>query len=258
MQQNLSKNRRWKINGLFLYTPEKKTSIRRTSALNSALSNTTRRNGGRMGRIFGRIIMTLCCVILLAATSQAKSLKEVYLKDGGIIKCQKVWKSDGKVMVLVNRDTLVDLSKSEVDLRKTFSKKFVKAVKKRAKLKKKYAHKTAAANLQPASEPPVKPVVSVAKPAPPAAKAETPTPPAAGQPQGAKPPALGTATSAKKVSPGPAATSQQPSRPSLPIAKAPAPQPEQKPILENNMVRFALVVLLVILVISYLFLKKKP
>jgi hypothetical protein len=221
-----------------------------------------------MGRIFGRIIMTLCCAILLTATSQAKSLKEVYLKDGGIIKCQKIWRADGKVMVLVNRDTLVDLSKNEVDLRKTFGKKPVKAVKKKTKLKKKFAPETAAANPGDVSEPQAKPVASVAKPAPPAAKneklapaalkTEKPAHPAAVSPQGAKPPAQGTPTSAKKSSPGAAVTSQQPSRPSLPLVKAPAPPPEQKPILENNMVRIALVVLLVILVIGYVLLKKKP
>ena len=219
-----------------------------------------------MGRIFGRIIMTLCFATLLAATSQAKQLKEVYLKDGGIIKCQKVWKSDGKVMVLVNRDTLVDLSKSEVDMRKTFAKKF-KTAKKKHKLKKKSVSRTEATNLQPASGPSAKPVVQATKAVHPVAKVETPVPPAAkteksasqatGQPQGAKPPVQGTATSAKKPSPSATVTSQPASRPSLPIAKAPVPQPEQKPLLENNMVRIALVVLLVVLAIGYLFLKKK-
>ena len=240
-----------------------------------------------MGRIFGRIIMTLCCAILLTATSQAKSLKEVYLKDGGIIKCQKIWRADGKVMVLVNRDTLVDLSKNEVDLRKTFGKKPVKAVKKKTKLKKKVAPETAAANPGAVSEPqpqpgaaaaidqkagtaptakhappispqPATPAAKAGKPAPTAFKAEKPAHPAAGSPQGAKPPAQGTPTSAQKSSPGAAVTSQQPSRPSLPLVKVPAPPPEQKPILENNMVRIALVVLLVILVIGYVLLKKKP
>ncbi|HEX9023418.1 MAG TPA: hypothetical protein VF799_06235, partial [Geobacteraceae bacterium] len=64
-----------------------------------------------MGRILSSIIVTLCCTILLAGTSQAKTPKEVYLKDGGIIECRNVWQSGGKVMVLVNRDTLLDFSK---------------------------------------------------------------------------------------------------------------------------------------------------
>ena len=50
----------------------------------------------------------------------AKQLKAVYLKDGGVIECQKFWKENGKVMVLVNRDVLVDLSQDEVDMKRTF------------------------------------------------------------------------------------------------------------------------------------------
>ncbi|HEX2768893.1 MAG TPA: hypothetical protein VHN12_06380, partial [Geobacteraceae bacterium] len=100
-----------------------------------------------MGRNFGRIIIMLGCTILLAAAAQAKTLKEVYLKTGGIIECRKFWQSDGKVMVLVNRDTLVDLARDEVDLKKTFAKKPAKAVKK-AKAKKKKAPEAVAATPQ--------------------------------------------------------------------------------------------------------------
>ena len=109
-----------------------------------------------MGRILSSTIVLLCCIILLAATSQAKTPKEVYLKDGGIIECQKVWQANGKVMVLVNRDTLVDFSKDEVDLQKTFAKKPVKGVKK-AKVRKKVATKPGAVMPQAVPQPPAKP-----------------------------------------------------------------------------------------------------
>jgi len=211
-----------------------------------------------MGRNFGRIIIMLCCTILLAATAQAKTLKEVYLKAGGIIECQKVWQSHGKVMVLVNRDTLVDLARDEVDLKKTFGKKPSKTVKK-ARARKKAVPEAVAVTPQAAPQPLAKPgavtatvqkagEVPAAKPAAPTVKPATPT---------VKSPVLGTATSVKKPAPGAAVTSSQPQRPSLPLAKSTPPPPPQKSFLESNMLTIALVALLVLLVTGYLVYKKK-
>jgi hypothetical protein len=73
-----------------------------------------------MERLLGRVVTMLCFCMFLAATVHGKQLKTVYLKDGGIIECQSFWKENGKVMVLVNRDVLVDLSPNEVNMKQTF------------------------------------------------------------------------------------------------------------------------------------------
>lgn len=236
-----------------------------------------------MGRIFGSIIVLLCCIILLAAASQAKTPKEVYLKDGGIIECQKIWQANGKVMALVNRDTLVDFSRDEVDLQKTFVKKTVKGVKK-IKVRKKVASKPGAVMPQAVSKPPAKPVTvaitaqkirtaptakpaqlaspqpatpaakltsPAAKPAPPAAKT---VPPAVIKPSAIKPSVQAAATSAKK----PALAVVAPAiRTTLPVAKPPAPLPPQPSFLAANMVNIALVALLVLLVAGYVVYKRR-
>jgi hypothetical protein len=135
-----------------------------------------------MGRIIGSTILMLCCTILLTATAQARTPKEVFLKDGGIIECQNVWQANGQVMILVNRDTLVDFPKDEVDLQKTFAKKNVKRVNK-GKVRKTVAPKPGYVTPQAVSPPPAKSGVVAAT----QQKTETtptvkPTPPAASQP----------------------------------------------------------------------------
>ena len=177
-----------------------------------------------MGRIFGSLIVLLCSIILLAATAQAKTAKEVYLKDGGIIECQKVWQANGKVMVLVNRDTLVDFSSDEVDLRKTFAKKPVKGVKK-GKVRKKAATKPGAAAVQPPASP--LPVAATAQ------KSGT-APAAKPSPQNLKPASPGspqTATPAAKPAPSaakPASPAIKPAQPASPPATAPSASRRRK------------------------------
>jgi len=66
------------------------------------------------------LLIAAALLCIFAASSNAK---QVYLNDGGVIHAQKAWRSDGRVHVLVNRDTLVDFNNSEVNLKKTFIKK---------------------------------------------------------------------------------------------------------------------------------------
>lgn len=226
-----------------------------------------------MGRMFRTIIVTLCCTILLAATAQAETSREVYLKDGGIIVCQKVWQANGKVMVLVNRDTLVDLSKDEVDLHKTFGKKPVKAVKKTAKKKVVAKHEavTPQAAQQPLAKSPAAPATAqkigvapkektapppsapVIKPAPQQAKAAkaVPAPPTV-QPPAPKPRVQGQEASMNK----PAPVAVAPVRASLPLAKPTSPPPPKPSFLAANTVNIALVALLVLLAAGYVAYKK--
>jgi LPXTG-motif cell wall-anchored protein len=242
-----------------------------------------------MGKVFGRIIMMLCFTVLLGTAAQAKALKEVYLRDGGIIECQKLWQANGKVMVLVNRDTLVELARDEVDLKKTFGKKAVKG--KKAKVKKKQmvatSGKSEAAAQRPAkpgavpeavkgAEPSAKPAAPVAKPAPlaqpqpapaaappvlgvkPAAQpapAAKPAAPAAQQLAAKPAPVQGTATSAKKAA---SVVAETPPRTTLPLAKpTPPPPPPKATFVASNMVNIVLGAVLVLLVAGYVFYKKR-
>lgn len=45
---------------------------------------------------------------------------QVYLTDGGIIECESFWSRGGQVVVKINRDVVIDLERSEVDLKRTF------------------------------------------------------------------------------------------------------------------------------------------
>ncbi len=116
-----------------------------------------------MERFLGRVILSLSLCLLLAATGHARELKKVYLKGDGIIECQKVWQEGNKVKVLVNRDTFLEFSKDEVDLKRTFKPH------KRVKPRKVSSGKSAAATptAQPAAPAPAVPQAGqVAKIAP--------------------------------------------------------------------------------------------
>lgn len=62
------------------------------------------------------VVLALC----VCATPVLAS-RTVYLKEGGTISAKSVWRTKGKVHVLVNRDTLAEFSASEIDLKRTFS-----------------------------------------------------------------------------------------------------------------------------------------
>lgn len=61
-----------------------------------------------------------CAVVLLLVWSVAAQAATVYLKDGGQIKAKRVWREKGKVVVLVNRDSITSFAFSEINLKKTF------------------------------------------------------------------------------------------------------------------------------------------
>ena len=44
----------------------------------------------------------------------------LYLKDGGQIKAKRIWRENGKVVVLVNHESITSFASSEVNLKKTF------------------------------------------------------------------------------------------------------------------------------------------
>lgn len=68
-----------------------------------------------------RVLITALALCVLALPAYAA--RQVYLKDGGVIRAKSVWRSQGKVQVLVNRDTLAEFWPEELDMKRTFPKR---------------------------------------------------------------------------------------------------------------------------------------
>lgn len=166
-----------------------------------------------MGKVWRLLLLAL---VLNAALSTAALARTVYLADGGTIQAQKVWKEEGRIYLLLNRDSLIHFSPEEINLKKTFAKKWPKPV----------------AEVAPA---PVAAAVSpAAKVAPPVAKA---APVAA-----AASPA--TAKAAPPVAPKPA-------KPAAKKAPAPPPPPASSSLLDYALPGAGIVLLLVIIVVLW-------
>jgi len=64
--------------------------------------------------------MVITGLVLLGLSTPSLAANTVYLKDGGVISAKSAWRSQGKVQVLINRDTLVTFLPSEIDMKRTF------------------------------------------------------------------------------------------------------------------------------------------
>jgi len=207
-----------------------------------------------MGRLFVKTLLLLCLGVFFATAAYSRPLKAVYLKDGGIIDCESFWKADGKVMVKVNRDVVVDLDQATVDLKKTFGRKAVKA-KKKVKPRKVAVSEGTQQKAVPA------PLPAGGEQA--AAKSATPSQPAAakpGSPSVAKPLPVaaapqGAPTSAKAKPP--VATTVQPPQPPQPkavprppVVPKPAVSPQPGAMLGTGMI-IGILVLAVALIASF-------
>lgn len=186
-----------------------------------------------MKRILTVFLAVFCFSFLVRSMAFAGTLKEVYLKDGGVIECQKVWKADGKIMVLVNRDVLLDFSRDEVDLKKTFGKKPAKIKKKRVKRQKVGAGRPPLPLKAIAQKPPAGPVQGVASSAQKPAKPVKPLQAANVAPATHAPPqpVAGAVKAKPAVNPpvqGAAPVAKKPVPPAKAVPK-PAIQPPQPP-----------------------------
>jgi hypothetical protein len=70
-----------------------------------------------MTKVIGMALLAILLVLPLAGPAAAK---QVYLSDGGIIECQSFRMVKGNVVVWVNRDSVIELSRGEVDMKRTF------------------------------------------------------------------------------------------------------------------------------------------
>lgn len=96
--------------------------------------------------------LLLVALAICTSATPVLAARTVYLKDGGTIRARAVWKSDGKVHVLVNRDTLTEFSTSEIDLKRTFARKH-RAIRKQAPVSGLQAAKTSPAQAATTQKP---------------------------------------------------------------------------------------------------------
>jgi hypothetical protein len=69
------------------------------------------------------ICAVVCAVLSISVLSSPALAVDVYLKEGGVIKAVSVWRSVGRIQVLINRDTLVEFLPQEIDTKRTFVKR---------------------------------------------------------------------------------------------------------------------------------------
>jgi len=165
-----------------------------------------------MMKLSGRIALALCIWLSLAGVCLAK---EVYLQDGGIVECKSFWRKGNEVVVLINRDTLVEFGVNELNMKKTFAK-----ARKPRHVPKKAAAAAPATAITAAQKGAVAPRAAappvVAKPAPSPAAAPKPVPPVPAATNKAAP-----AEAAKSAAAPPKVETAPPPAP----APVPAPQP---------------------------------
>lgn len=174
-----------------------------------------------MGKIWKVLLLALVANGLLATATLARP---VFLTNGEILDAQSVWREEDTIFVLLNRDSLITFSADQLDLKKTFAKKWRNPPSKPATQEDKWAvvAKTvaAAAKVETPVAKPAETVAPVVPATPPVAAAQanpaTPT-----TPQTATPPAAVSTTA-----PAPAASPKDaPTAAVSTPAPAPAPQP---------------------------------
>ena len=70
-----------------------------------------------MSTFFRNMSLAICLWLSMTGICLGK---QVYLRDGGIIDCKSFWRRGSVVTVLINRDTLVEFDRKEVDMKRTF------------------------------------------------------------------------------------------------------------------------------------------
>lgn len=76
-----------------------------------------------MNALVRNTVLFLFVWLMLAGVCLAK---QVHMRDGSIIDCESVWRRGDKVVVKINRDTMLEFKQEEVDVRHTFPKAVTK------------------------------------------------------------------------------------------------------------------------------------
>lgn len=178
-----------------------------------------------MNSFLRNTVLLLCVLLLPAGVCLAK---EVHLKDGSIIDSESVWRRGDKVVVKINRDTMLEFRQDEVDLGRTFP----KAAAKPRQVKKKKA--SAAVRHRRAVKPAAASVAAPSQAAPKAAapqSAAKPLPTAKPAPSAPQPPA---AAPAPSPAPGPGARETVRPKPAQTGSAVPASPPDQASQQQKN------------------------
>lgn len=162
---------------------------------------------GMMGALLRNSVLVMFVWLMLAGICFGK---QVYLSDGSSIDCESFWRRGDKVVVKINRDTVLEFARNQIDERRTF----VKAVKKTRPVKrKKIAARVTTAKAATFAG------VAEAAPAPAAAPAVTPAvnqvPAPAQAPPVTEPTVQPEAVQPAPPAPAPVSLEQQPAIPQI-------------------------------------------
>jgi hypothetical protein len=81
-----------------------------------------------MATLLRNSVLVMFVWLMLAGVCFGKQvIKQVYLSDGSIIDCESFWRHGDRVVVKINRDTVLNFAQNEIDVRKTFRKSVKKA-----------------------------------------------------------------------------------------------------------------------------------
>jgi hypothetical protein len=77
----------------------------------------TKSQEGKMGALLRNSVLIMFVWLMLAGACFGK---QVYLSDGSIIDCESFWRHGDQVVVKINRDTVLEFARNEIDTRRTF------------------------------------------------------------------------------------------------------------------------------------------
>lgn len=202
-------------------------------------------------RILKSLLLTTFFLVMTTGTGHAGS---VFLSDGGELECKSFRRQGNTFIVLVNRDTILELSADEIDLKKTLAQK---ATKKQRKAFKHIAasteKKAGAKSLTPATPPPQTSTATRPAAAPPSNTATPQAPqPAAGNAKPAQPdppPAVKGKTVPPEVLPAQAPKTAPPVAKPVPPPSKPAPAIDPKDFLMPGLIGVLVLMLIVLTII---------
>lgn len=202
-------------------------------------------------RILKSLLLTTVFLVLVTGTGHAGS---VFLTDGGELECKSFRRQGNTFIVMVNRDTVLELSADEIDLKKTLAQKSTKKQRKPFKQMAASTGKKAAANsLTPASPPPQTSPLTRPAAAPLSSTATPQAPqPAVGNAKPAQavpPPAVKGKTIPPEVLPAPAPKAAPPVAKPVPPPSKSVPALDSKDFLMPGLIGVLVLMLIVLAII---------
>lgn len=197
----------------------------------------------------------LLITVFLVMTTGSGHAASVFLSDGGELECKSFRRQGNTFIVMVNRDTILELSADEIDLKKTLAQKVTKKQRKTFKrMAASTGKKAAAKSLTPATPPQQTSPLTRPAAAPPSGMATPQAPqPAAGNAKPAQPvppPAVKGKTAPPALPPAPKAAP--------PVAKPVTPPSRSVPALASmDFLMPGLIAVLVLMLVVLTIIRKR-